>query len=85
MRSLAPVKTGDVIRVAEEDYCYGLGSLTLRITKVHGLLYLDDGPLVMVDGIPLWSRGLEGEECYAQIRVEAIRLLPSRPATTNGS
>lgn len=85
MTRLAPVRAGDVIQVAEENDYYGLGSMTLRITKVHGLLYLDGGPLVMVDGIPLWSRGYEGEERYAQIRVEAIRLVPRQSAAANRS
>ena len=40
MTGLAPVRVGDVIHIAEGDYSYGLGCLTLHITEVHGL-----GPL----------------------------------------
>ena len=85
MTGLAPVRVGDVIDVAEDNYCYGVGGLTLRITQVHGLLYMNDGPWVVVDGIPLWPNGYEGEERYAQIRLEAIRYLPDAPASSNGS
>lgn len=78
MNCLAPIYAGDVIQVSEADYCYGIGSLTLRITDVHGLLYLNDGPRVIVDGILLWPDGCEEEERYAQIRVVGIRFLPER-------
>ena len=83
MTSLVPVKPGDVIQVAEDDYFYGLGCLTLRITRVHGLLILADGPWITVDGIPLWSRDVEGTERYAQIRVAAIRYLPRQAVSTD--
>jgi hypothetical protein len=79
-----PVEPGDVIQVAEDDYFYGLGCLTLRVTRVHGLLVLADGPWVTVDGIPLWSNGVDGRERYAQIRVAAIRYQP-RQAPSNDS
>ncbi|BFU45765.1 hypothetical protein KRMM14A1004_40020 [Krasilnikovia sp. MM14-A1004] len=76
MTRLVPVKVGDVVRVAEDDYCYGLGCLTLRITRVHGVVILADEPWVAVDGIPLWPQGVEGEERFAQIRVAAVHHLP---------
>jgi len=82
---LSPVRAGDVIHVAEQDYCYGVGSLTLRVTDVHGLVYLGNEPWVIIDGIPLWSNGHDGEERYAQIRVAGIRCLPDRPTSRNAS
>ena len=85
MTGLAPVRAGDVIHVAEEDYSFGLGCLTLRVTDVHGLLYLDDGPWVILDGIPLWSNGHEGEQRYAQIRVAGIQYLSGWPPTGSAS
>ncbi|OJF10735.1 hypothetical protein [Couchioplanes caeruleus] len=85
MSRVAPVRAGDVIQVAEPDYCYGVGSITLRITTVHYLVYLDDGPWVVVDGIPLWPNGYEGEERYAQIRVTGIQHLPGGPASRTTS
>ena len=78
MNRLAPVCAGDVIQVSEADYSCGRGFLILRITDVHGLVYLSDGPWVIVDGIPLWSNGFEGEEQYAQVRVAGIHFLPKR-------
>jgi hypothetical protein len=80
---LAPIFAGDLIQVSEADYCHGIGSLTLRITDVHGLLFLTDGPWVIVDGIPLCSNGYEGEERYAQVRVTGIRFLPERHPSTD--
>ncbi|PRY30897.1 hypothetical protein [Pseudosporangium ferrugineum] len=85
MTSLVPLQVGDVIQVEEPGCCYGVGSVTLRVTEVHGLVYLDDGPWVMVDGVPLWSNGFEGEVRYAQVRLEVIRHLPHWPSSRNAS
>lgn len=76
MNRLTPICAGDVIEVSDADYCPSTGSLTLRVTDVHGLVCLNDGPWVIVDGIPLFSNGYEGEERYAQVRVAGIRFLP---------
>ncbi|GGQ84088.1 hypothetical protein [Couchioplanes azureus] len=85
MSRVAPVRAGDLIQIAEPDYCYGIGSMTLRITTVHHLVYLHDGPWVVVEGIPLWPNGYEGEERYAQIRVTGIHHLPGWPTSSNAS
>ena len=85
MTRMAPVRAGDVIQLAEPDYCYGIGSMTLRITNVHGLVYLNDEPWAIVDGVPLWSDGFEEEERYAQIRIAGIRHLPEWPLSSNAS
>ena len=85
MTNLVPLQVGDVIRAEEPDYCYGVGSVTLRVTQVHGLAYLDDGPWVMVDGVPLYADGFEGEVRYAQIRIEGVRRLPHLPSSRNAS
>lgn len=29
-----PVKVGDAVKIPEPDYCYGLGTLTLRLTQI---------------------------------------------------
>ncbi|MEU4220818.1 hypothetical protein [Actinoplanes sp. NPDC026623] len=85
MTRIAPIRTGDVIQVAEQDYFFGLGTLTLRITRVYGLMCINHGPYVDVDGIPLWSNGYEGEERYAQVRLSGVRHLPERPSSRNAS
>ncbi|MEU4222345.1 hypothetical protein [Actinoplanes sp. NPDC026623] len=60
----------------EQNYCYGVGSLTLRVTAIHRVWQHDDGLWVEVDGIPLWRNGYEGMERYALIRVGGIRRPP---------
>jgi hypothetical protein len=82
---ITPVRAGDIVQVTDGDNSYGLTSPTLRVTSVHGLVYLDDGPWVILDGIPLWPDGDEGDECYAQVRVVSIRLLSEWPPSRDAS
>ncbi len=85
MTGIAPVQAGDVIQVADGDSSYGLTSLTVRVTSVHGLVYRDDGPWVILDGVPLWPDGYEDEESYAQVRVVGIRYLSEWPLSRTAS
>ncbi|BCJ50430.1 hypothetical protein Asp14428_19050 [Actinoplanes sp. NBRC 14428] len=85
MSRVAPVQVGDVIEVSEPDHCYGMDRMTLRIADVHGLVYLDDGPCVLVDAVPLWPDGDEGDTRYAQIPLAGIRHLPEWPSSGNAS
>lgn len=62
-----------MIHVAEQDYRYGIGALTLRITAVGEVWHLTDGLWVQVFGVPLWSNGREGNERHALLRVSGIR------------
>ena len=72
MSGVAPVRPGDVVHVAERDYRYGIGALTLRITAVGEVWQLTDGLWVPVDGVPLRSDGQEGKERHALLRVAGI-------------
>ncbi len=85
MTRVAPVQVGDVIEVGKPDYCYGMESMTLRITDIRGLVYRDNGPCVSVDAVPLWPDGSEGETGYVQIRIAGIRHLPEWPSSRNAS
>jgi hypothetical protein len=78
--SRPPPKPGDVIRVEEPDYMYGVGPLILRVTAVGNVAQLTDGPWIDLLGIPLRTDGsqLRAEPRFATIRVAGIR--PFRPA-----
>ena len=67
----APLRSGDVVQVAEQEGA-GLNVVTFQVTDVHGVVYLDDGPSVLVDRI-LASEDDDGEPRYAQVRVADIR------------
>lgn len=76
-RGTPPLRPGDVISVAEPDYMYGVGPLTLRLTGV------DDGanpqPVtdwVRVTGVVIRWDGSEGKEREAVIRRAALRPRP---------
>jgi hypothetical protein len=70
------VKTGDVIRLEEPDYLYGIGPLLLRITAVGNLHREPDGFWLSLRGSPLHPDGREtGQpERYALVRLTAIRI-----------
>lgn len=66
------ITVGSVIRVAEADYCYGLGELILRVIEI-GAIQRDGGePWVALRGIQLRSNGAEGVERSALVRVAAL-------------
>ena len=69
-----PVKVGDVIRVREPDYCYGLGDLVLRITAFVGS-DVADPEWVTLKGIELAWNGTDRGERVALVRRSAIRLV----------
>lgn len=48
-----PVTVGQVVRVAERDFMYGLGELVLRVTAVGDVLHLSDGPWLELTGVQL--------------------------------
>jgi hypothetical protein len=73
------VQVGDVIEVPEADYCYGLGTLIMRITTMtvapHEVARLEWVRLV---GVPIYTQGREGPEREALVRVTALRQQPHR-------
>lgn len=71
------LRRGQVLRVGEEDYRFGLGVLSLRVLAVSGVRELDDGPWLVVRGVQMWD-GRDGplrEEVL--IRLAALTALPS--------
>jgi hypothetical protein len=59
-----------VLALAEEDYCYGIGPLALRVTAVDPPG--DSGEWVRLRGWELWPEG-EGDIRDVLVRVSAIR------------
>jgi hypothetical protein len=74
------VMVGDVIHVAEPDYCYGLGFLHLRVTEVGPSQRQQDGDWVSLVGLTLRPDGsqLTTQPRHALVRVAALRKRPGR-------
>jgi hypothetical protein len=72
---LVPVSVGDVVRVAEEDYCYGSGELILRVTEIGSVQLARDGAWINVRGTQLRSDGaqVDAEPRLALVRLSALR------------
>ncbi|MDG4831784.1 hypothetical protein O7627_21115 [Solwaraspora sp. WMMD1047] len=68
------VQVGDVIRVAEQDYCFGIGELRMRITVVPASAQIPGLEWVELVGTPLVSSRPAGPERAALIRVAALRV-----------
>jgi hypothetical protein len=58
----APIKPGDVLRLAESQYLYGVGDLVLRVVEVGGVERLSDGDWLAVKGMQLGRDGSELSE-----------------------
>ncbi|MEO3742440.1 hypothetical protein [Plantactinospora sp. B5E13] len=64
---------GDVLRFAESDYCYGVGPLVLRVTKVGA--DLDRYPQLewlSLRGVELRQDGSSGPERQVLVRTSAL-------------
>ena len=70
-----PINPGDVIRVGENDYLYGLGELHLRVTKVGGVQRLANNDWVDLEGLTLRSDGSLASDRvrHAIVRVSALK------------
>jgi hypothetical protein len=74
-----PLKPGDVIRVEEPDYMYGLGTLILRIVAVGKTRQIEGDAWINLRAMPLRSDGipLQAQSRYALVRVTGIRRVPT--------
>jgi hypothetical protein len=67
------VKPGDVVRLAEADYKYGRGDLTLRISRVRlEISRWYDGHWVWLEGTPIRWDGGEDDTRSLLARVSAL-------------
>jgi hypothetical protein len=72
------VKPGQIIRLAESDYMYGRGEVTMRIIRVRlDISKWYDGRWVWLEGVPIRWDGTDGEPRTLLARVSA---LPSKGA-----
>jgi hypothetical protein len=80
-----PVKPGDVLRLHENDYLYGLGMLHLRVTKVGAVQRLVNQDWIDLEGLTLRSDGspASNQVRHAVVRVGALRTALQRPEGTS--
>lgn len=74
---------GKVLNLSEEDYRFGLGPLTLRVTRVLHWQELADGPWLYVRGVALRPDGSDGGSRQVLVRLSALpkQLWQPRPPT----
>jgi hypothetical protein len=75
-RLTPPVKVRELICIKEEDYRYGLGTLTLRVTEVPE--QLTNPEWVEIKGFEIAWNGERKTERYVTVRVSALRDPKSR-------
>ncbi|MER7455414.1 hypothetical protein [Micromonospora sp. NPDC126480] len=90
MTGALPFAVGDVVDLAEQHYCYGLGKLTLRIVELGRREQHSDGLWIHLRGVDLGDpRGPRQRRVLA--RIDAVRPaavqrpaahLPARPSWT---
>ncbi len=70
------IQVGQVLRIPESHYLYGLGELRLRVTKVGSVQRLPDGDWLRVVGVQLGRDGSELREREVLVRVSGVRREP---------
>ncbi|GIJ27961.1 hypothetical protein Vqi01_31230 [Micromonospora qiuiae] len=79
MTGALPFGVGDVVQVAELHYCYGLGTLTLRIVELGCRERHSDGLWINLRGVDLGDpRGPRQRRVLA--RIDAVR--PAEPRSS---
>lgn len=71
-------RLGDVIEVGDQDYMYGTGHLTLRVTCIGDRVRVNDDEWLNVEGLPLRADGTQlGQNPRpALVRISAVRVTP---------
>ena len=67
-----PVRVVQVLRLAEEDYRFGVGPLTLRVTGLLHVQDLVDGPWLYLRGTTIRWDGMDGEPRQVLVRLTAL-------------
>ncbi|WP_433536457.1 hypothetical protein ACQPZK_00870 [Micromonospora sp. CA-249363] len=73
------VRVGDVVTVAEQHYCYGLGRLVLRVIEVGRRERHSDGIWLHLRGIELGAPGGPRQH-RVLVRLAALQVRPARRA-----
>jgi hypothetical protein len=80
-RPITLPRRGETITIKEVDYCYGLGALRLRVSRVGAVVPMTGDPIwVEIEGIELDRHGTEREARRVLVRLAA--LAPQGSATT---
>ena len=72
-----PIQPGQVLKLAEADYLYGVGDLALRVVTTGKTQRLPDGEWLPVKGIQLARDGTGIKERQVLVR---LTFLSKRPA-----
>jgi hypothetical protein len=67
-----PIRPGDVLRIPETDYLYGVGELLLRVTAEPGTERLPDGEWLKVTGMQLARDGRDLRMRNVLVRLSAV-------------
>jgi hypothetical protein len=74
MNGTKPVRlaVGDVVDLAEADYCYGVGPVKLRLTVAVDLTGIPSLEWVAVQGVEIRPDGTDGAVRHVVARVSAL-------------
>lgn len=72
-------KPGDVLKIQENDYQFGLGVLVLRVTALREIRQLDDGDWLTVVGVELAWNGTEIGKRETLVRLSSLVPRRGRP------
>jgi hypothetical protein len=67
-----PVRIGQVLELTEDDYRFGVGPLTLRVTALLHVQRLADGPWLYLRGVTIRWDGSDGEVRQVLVRLTAL-------------
>jgi hypothetical protein len=69
-------KPGDVLKIHEDNYCYGQGELVLRVTAIREVVELADGDWLTVLDVQIGWNG--ADVCQREVLVRLSSLVPRR-------
>ncbi|TDB70999.1 hypothetical protein [Micromonospora sp. KC721] len=76
-----PFRVGDVVELAEQHYCYGLGTLTLRIVEIGRRERHSDGVWIHLRGVELGHpSGPRQRRVLAKLDAIRVRPVPAPAA-----
>ncbi|MDT5030532.1 MAG: hypothetical protein QOC94_703 [Actinoplanes sp.] len=65
-------KPGEVLKIHEDNYRYGIGELVLRVTEVRSVQLLPDGDWLTVTGVQLSWNGSDLVEREVLVRLSSL-------------
>ncbi len=67
-----PIQPGQVLKIPEAQYLYGLGDLVLRVTEVGAVQRLPDGDWLKLKGVQVAWNGAELKERQVLVRLSGL-------------